>query len=133
MTPVPDLSCLFISGPVSEGHPDKLCDRLSPSILDVPLAEDHHGRVAYDTMLDHRRVIAPGNPNPGKLRILMPCKNPPNPRGLRYSDKGSRRNENGAIHMRAKSRFASTATPRASASLRNLFRQFFPKTMKTGE
>lgn len=41
---------LFTSESVTEGHPDKVCDRISDSILDALLAVDPHSRVAVETM-----------------------------------------------------------------------------------
>ncbi|MBR7032063.1 MAG: methionine adenosyltransferase [Clostridia bacterium] len=40
---------LFTSESVTEGHPDKICDRISDSILDALLAEDPDSRVACET------------------------------------------------------------------------------------
>jgi len=36
---------------VTEGHPDKICDQISDSILDAMMAEDKHSRVAVETMV----------------------------------------------------------------------------------
>ncbi|MBQ7364189.1 MAG: methionine adenosyltransferase [Clostridia bacterium] len=41
---------LFTSESVTEGHPDKMCDMISDSILDAILAEDPYARVACETM-----------------------------------------------------------------------------------
>ncbi|MBP3222754.1 MAG: methionine adenosyltransferase [Actinomycetaceae bacterium] len=41
---------VFTSESVTEGHPDKICDRISDTILDAMLAEDPHSRVAVETM-----------------------------------------------------------------------------------
>lgn len=41
---------LFTSESVTEGHPDKVCDRISDSILDSILVQDPHARVAVETM-----------------------------------------------------------------------------------
>ena len=41
----------FTSESVGEGHPDKICDQISDSILDAILAEDPHGRVAVETLV----------------------------------------------------------------------------------
>lgn len=41
---------LFTSESVTEGHPDKVCDRISDSILDAILTQDPHARVAVETM-----------------------------------------------------------------------------------
>jgi S-adenosylmethionine synthetase len=42
---------LFTSESVSEGHPDKLADRISDSVLDAVLAQDPMGRVACETLV----------------------------------------------------------------------------------
>lgn len=42
---------LFTSESVTEGHPDKICDQISDSILDAILAEDPSGRVAVETLV----------------------------------------------------------------------------------
>jgi len=42
---------LFTSESVTEGHPDKICDQISDSILDAMLAQDVHSRVAVETMV----------------------------------------------------------------------------------
>jgi S-adenosylmethionine synthetase len=41
----------FSSESVTEGHPDKICDQISDSILDALLAEDPHSRVAVETLV----------------------------------------------------------------------------------
>ena len=42
---------LFTSESVTEGHPDKICDQISDSILDAILSEDPSGRVAVETLV----------------------------------------------------------------------------------
>ncbi len=42
---------LFTSESVTEGHPDKICDQISDSILDAILREDPTGRVAVETLV----------------------------------------------------------------------------------
>ena len=54
---------LFTSESVSEGHPDKLCDKISDSILDECLRIDRNARVAVETMvkgMDDRSYIVIG-------------------------------------------------------------------------
>ena len=41
----------FTSESVTEGHPDKICDRISDSILDAILMQDPHARVAVETLV----------------------------------------------------------------------------------
>ena len=41
---------LFTSESVTEGHPDKVCDRISDAVLDAILAQDPSARVAVETM-----------------------------------------------------------------------------------
>jgi len=45
------LDFVFTSESVTEGHPDKMCDRVSDSILDAILSQDPTGRVACETAL----------------------------------------------------------------------------------
>ena len=42
---------LFTSESVTEGHPDKVCDQISDSILDAMLEQDPHSRVAVETLV----------------------------------------------------------------------------------
>jgi S-adenosylmethionine synthetase len=42
---------LFTSESVTEGHPDKICDQISDSILDALLEQDPHARVAVETLV----------------------------------------------------------------------------------
>jgi len=51
---------LFTSESVSEGHPDKVCDRISDSIVDLFLGADPHSRVAVETLTTTNRVILAG-------------------------------------------------------------------------
>src|SRR3546814_1247397 len=41
---------LFTSESVSEGHPDKVCDRISDEVVDAYLAADQNSRVACETL-----------------------------------------------------------------------------------
>jgi S-adenosylmethionine synthetase len=51
---------LFTSESVSEGHPDKVADRLSDTVLDAFLAEDPLARVACETLVTTQRVVLAG-------------------------------------------------------------------------
>lgn len=42
---------LFTSESVTEGHPDKICDQISDTLLDAILTQDPHARVAIETMV----------------------------------------------------------------------------------
>ncbi len=53
-------SHVFTSESVSEGHPDKVCDRISDAILDAFLAEDPYARVACETFATTNRVVIGG-------------------------------------------------------------------------
>jgi S-adenosylmethionine synthetase len=50
----------FTSESVTEGHPDKMADQISDSILDAILAEDPAGRVACETLLTTGLVVVAG-------------------------------------------------------------------------
>jgi S-adenosylmethionine synthetase len=51
---------LFTSESVSEGHPDKVADRISDTVLDAYLAADPYARVACETMVTTNRIILAG-------------------------------------------------------------------------
>jgi S-adenosylmethionine synthetase len=53
-------SFLFTSESVTMGHPDKICDRISDSILDAMLAQDPKSRVACETMVKNGMVMVSG-------------------------------------------------------------------------
>ncbi len=53
-------SFLFTSESVSEGHPDKVADQISDSILDALLAQDPKSRVACETLVNTGMVIISG-------------------------------------------------------------------------
>jgi S-adenosylmethionine synthetase len=57
---VPRASYLFTSESVSEGHPDKVCDRISDTIVDAYLAAMPEARVACETLATTNRVIIAG-------------------------------------------------------------------------
>lgn len=51
---------LFSSESVTKGHPDKICDRISDSVLDAILAQDPNGRVACETCCTTGMVLIMG-------------------------------------------------------------------------
>ena len=51
---------LFSSESVTKGHPDKICDRISDSILDAIMAQDANGRVACETCCTTGMVLIMG-------------------------------------------------------------------------
>jgi S-adenosylmethionine synthetase len=51
---------LFTSESVTEGHPDKICDQISDSVLDAIMAEDPNGRVAVETLVTTGMVVVTG-------------------------------------------------------------------------
>ena len=53
-------SYLFTSESVSEGHPDKVCDRVSDAIVDTFLTHDPHSRVAVETLSTTNRIVLAG-------------------------------------------------------------------------
>jgi S-adenosylmethionine synthetase len=53
-------SFLFTSESVTEGHPDKMADQISDSVLDAVLTEDPHGRVACETLITTGLVVVAG-------------------------------------------------------------------------
>ena len=53
-------SYIFTSESVSEGHPDKVADRISDEVVDAYLAADPYARVACETMVTTNRIILAG-------------------------------------------------------------------------
>src|SRR5438067_3434620 len=51
---------LFTSESVTEGHPDKVADQISDSVLDAVLADDPTGRVACETLITTGLVVVAG-------------------------------------------------------------------------
>ena len=65
---------IFTSESVSEGHPDKVCDRISDAILDAFLSEEPEARVACETFATTNRVVVGGEvglSDPEKLKSYM--------------------------------------------------------------
>ncbi|MBO6825685.1 MAG: methionine adenosyltransferase [Sneathiella sp.] len=57
---VPVSNYLFTSESVSEGHPDKVCDRISDTIVDMYLEADPYSRVACETLTTTNRIVLAG-------------------------------------------------------------------------
>jgi len=53
-------SYLFTSESVSEGHPDKVCDRISDMVVDTYLAKEPFSRVACETLTTTNKVVLAG-------------------------------------------------------------------------
>jgi len=51
---------IFTSESVSEGHPDKVCDRVSDSIVDLFLSKDPYSRVACETLTTTNQIVLAG-------------------------------------------------------------------------
>lgn len=51
---------LFTSESVSEGHPDKICDRISDAVVDAFLTADPVARVACETLVTTNRIVLAG-------------------------------------------------------------------------
>ena len=50
----------FTSESVSEGHPDKVCDRISDMVVDTYISKDPHARVACETLTTTNKVVLAG-------------------------------------------------------------------------
>ena len=53
-------SYIFTSESVSEGHPDKVCDRISDTIVDLFLGKDPEARVACETLTTTNQIVLAG-------------------------------------------------------------------------
>ncbi len=54
------MSYLFTSESVTEGHPDKVCDKISDAILDDLLRQDPHSHVAVETLVSTGLIVISG-------------------------------------------------------------------------
>tara|TARA_B100000886_G_scaffold340336_1_gene309271 strand:+ start:6557 stop:7720 length:1164 start_codon:yes stop_codon:yes gene_type:complete len=59
---------LFTSESVSEGHPDKVCDRISDMVVDLYLSRDQFARVACETLTTTNKVILAGETRGPKIQ-----------------------------------------------------------------
>ena len=69
---------LFTSESVSEGHPDKVCDRISDMVVDSYLSKDPFSRVACETLTTTNKVVLAGEirgPNIKKDEIIQKVRN----------------------------------------------------------
>jgi S-adenosylmethionine synthetase len=69
---MPASDYLFTSESVSEGHPDKVCDRISDEVVDLFLAEYPEARVACETLATTNRVVIAGECRPGPNSRITP-------------------------------------------------------------
>jgi S-adenosylmethionine synthetase len=60
----------FASESVTEGHPDKVCDKISDSVLDAALAVDPKARVACETLVSENLVVITGEVSESVLNGL---------------------------------------------------------------
>ena len=58
---------LFTSESVSEGHPDKVCDRISDMVVDLYLSKDPVSRVACETLTTTNKVVLAGETRGPKI------------------------------------------------------------------
>ena len=71
-------SYLFTSESVSEGHPDKVCDRISDMVVDSYLSKDPFSRVACETLTTTNKVVLAGEirgPKINKEEIIQKVRN----------------------------------------------------------
>ncbi|MBT5414502.1 MAG: methionine adenosyltransferase [Rhodospirillaceae bacterium] len=65
---MPTSDYVFTSESVSEGHPDKVCDRISDAIVDMFLTADPQSRVAVETLVTTNRIVLAGETRgPGSI------------------------------------------------------------------
>ena len=65
------MSYIFTSESVSEGHPDKLCDRVSDTVLDVFLKHEPEARVACETLATTNRVVLAGEVRASESKLTQ--------------------------------------------------------------
>ena len=65
------MSYIFTSESVSEGHPDKLCDRVSDTVLDLFLKHEPDARVACETLATTNRVVLAGEVRASESKLTQ--------------------------------------------------------------
>ena len=69
-------SYLFTSESVSEGHPDKVCDRISDMVVDTYLAKEPFSRVGCETLTTTNKVVLAGETRGPEIKkgdlIILP-------------------------------------------------------------
>src|SRR6202012_1940672 len=92
MTGVSEQGRLFTSESVTEGHPDKICDAISDSVLDALLAGDPRSRVAGETRVTTGEVHVVGEVTTSAKEAFADITNTVRERildiGYDHSDKG---------------------------------------------
>ncbi len=63
-----DNNYFFTSESVSEGHPDKVCDRISDMVVDTYLSKEPHARVACETLTTTNKVVLAGETRGPKIK-----------------------------------------------------------------
>ena len=58
----------FTSESVSEGHPDKVCDRISDMVVDTYLSKEPYARVACETLATTNKVVLAGETRGPKIK-----------------------------------------------------------------
>ena len=69
---------LFTSESVSEGHPDKICDRISDMVVDTYLSQEPQARVGCETLATTNKVVLVGEtrgPNISKDKLILKVRN----------------------------------------------------------
>jgi len=69
---------LFTSESVSEGHPDKICDRISDMVVDTYLSKEPQARVGCETLTTTNKVVLAGEtrgPNIDKDELISKVRN----------------------------------------------------------
>jgi len=80
---------IFTSESVSEGHPDKMADQISDSVLDAILAQDPKGRVACETLLTTGLIVVAGEiTTSAKVNFSEIARETVKKIGYDHSDKG---------------------------------------------
>ena len=79
---------LFTSESVTEGHPDKIADQVSDSVLDAVLKDDPGGRVACETLITTGLVVVAGEISTETYVDIPALVRPGSPRSATHSEWG---------------------------------------------
>ena len=98
-------SYIFTSESVSEGHPDKVADRISDTVVDAFLSADPYARVACETLVTTNRIVLAGEVRgPGEIVEQLEAKVRAAVKDIGYEQEGFHwRNADYACHLHAQS------------------------------
>lgn len=64
------MNYIFTSESVTEGHPDKICDKIADSILDEALSQDAYSKMAVEATIKDELILIYGEANTDRKSVV---------------------------------------------------------------